>query len=75
MTVSEALFWVSVGYFGWVGHYFGWIRVSGDVWGIILGRKIFWVGRDEWGWVGVGALFGNAHFANMFAVLLFGPGN
>ena len=48
---------------------------GGDRSVIILGGKIFWVGGDEWGWVGVGALFGNAHFANMFAVLLFGPGN
>ena len=49
--------------------------MGGDRSVIILGGKIFWVGGDEWGWVGVGALFGNAHFANMFAVLLFGPGN
>ena len=26
-----------------VGHYFGWVGVSGGVWGIILGK---------WGWVG-----------------------
>ena len=50
MTVSEALFCVSVGYFGWVGiilggwrwlgHYFGWLEVGG---------KTFWVGGSGWG--------------------------
>ena len=29
VTVSEALFWVRVGYFGWEGHYFGWVWVRG----------------------------------------------
>ena len=38
MTVSEALFGVSVGYFGWVRHYFGWVEVRGGVWGLIFGR-------------------------------------
>ena len=65
VVVSEALFWVSVGYFGWVGHYLGWGRVSEGFWGIILGGwwwvwvswALFWVGGvgwenilDEWGW-------------------------
>ena len=31
-----------MGYFGWVGHYFGRVR---------LGGKIFWVSEGEWGWV------------------------
>ena len=68
VVVSEALFWVSVGYFGWVGHYLGWVGVSEGVRGIILGRwgwvgvnwALFWVGGsgwenilDEWGWVGM----------------------
>ena len=47
VPVSEGLFCVSVGYFGWVG----------------VGGALFWVGVggwDEWGWVGVGALFDNA---------------
>ena len=75
VVVSEALFWVSVGYFGWVGHYlgyvghyFGWVGVSGGELGIILGwwgwvGKYFgWVavGGDEWEWVGVGVQFDNA---------------
>ena len=25
LKVSEALFWVSEGYIGWVRHYFGWV--------------------------------------------------
>ena len=68
VVVSEALFWVSVGYFGWVGHYLGYVGVGEGVWGIILGRwgwvgKYFgWVGvgGDEWEWVGVGVQFDNA---------------
>ena len=35
---------MSVGYFGWVGNYLGWVRVSEGVWDIILGG---------WGCVGV----------------------
>ena len=41
------LFWVSGGWrniilagaggSGWMWHYFGWVEVSGDEWGIILG--------------------------------------
>ena len=30
-------------YFGWEGHYFGWVGVSGSVW------ALFWEGEDEWG--------------------------
>ena len=41
---SEALFWVSVGYFGWV-------EVHGGVWGIILGGWGIILGG--WGWVGM----------------------
>ena len=74
VTVSEALFWVSVSYFGWAGHYFGWVGVSGGIWCIILGDwgwvgyyfgwvgegvKIFWVSGGGWGWAGVTALFDN----------------
>ena len=36
-----------MGFFGWVRHYFGWVGVSGGVWGIL-----FWVGRGEQRWVG-----------------------
>ena len=46
VTVSEALFWVSVGCFGWVGHYFGLVGVNG------VYRTLFWVGGGQWGWVG-----------------------
>ena len=37
---------------GWVGHYFGWVGVSGGVSGIILGRW-GWVDiiLGEWGWL------------------------
>ena len=57
-----------VGYFGWVGHYLGYVGVGEGVWGIILGRwgwvgKYFgWVGvgGDEWECVGVGVQFDNA---------------
>ena len=28
-TVIEALFWVSVRHFGWMGHYFRWVAVGG----------------------------------------------
>ena len=34
---SEALFWVSVGYFGWVGVDGALFLVSGGVWGINFG--------------------------------------
>ena len=56
-AVSEALFWVSVGNFGWVGvdgpHF--WVGgVGGDMWGIILGGCGWgwWVGK-YFGWVGL----------------------
>ena len=39
VTVNEALFWVNVGYFEWIGHYFGWVRVHG---------ALCWVGGGEW---------------------------
>ena len=29
VSVSEALFLVSVGYFGWVKPYFGWVELGG----------------------------------------------
>ena len=63
-AVGEALFQVSVGYFGWVAHYLEWVGLSGGVWIIILdewvwvghyfewfglGQKHFWVGRGGWG--------------------------
>ena len=56
VAVSETLFWVGVGYFGWVGHYFGWVVVSGGVWSIILEewmmtKTLVWVGRGGWGWM------------------------
>ena len=38
--------------------FFGWVRVSGGGWVLILGRW-GWVGK-YFGWVGVGALFDNA---------------
>ena len=41
-----------MGYFGWVGHYLGYVGVGEGVWGIILGRW-GWVGK-YFGWVGVG---------------------
>ena len=41
MTVSEALFWVNVGYFRWVRRHFGW--VSGGELGC-MGRYLGWVG-------------------------------
>ena len=50
------LCWVDVGVGsggGWVGHYFGWLKISGSVW------KLFCVGGGRWGWVGMGALFEN----------------
>ena len=53
VTVSEALFWVSLGYFGWVRHYFGCLGVLGG------DRALFWVDGGKWGiilggwgWVG-----------------------
>ena len=45
VTVSEALFWVNLGYFGWVG-----VDVA-LFWVSEVGGKIFWVGGAEWGWV------------------------
>ena len=45
---SEALFWVSVGYFGWVGVDGALFLVSGGVWGI------------NFGWVGVSGVGGIA---------------
>ena len=51
VTVSEALFWVSVGYFGCMGHYlgvgeWGWI---GNCFGWVgVGGKMFLVGGGEW---------------------------
>ena len=55
-------------YFGWVGHYFGWVRASGGVWYIILsgwgwmGHYFGWVGvSGKIVWLGrVGALFDNS---------------
>ena len=35
-----ALFWIDGGEWGWVGHYFGSLGVSG---------RIFWVGGGGWG--------------------------
>ena len=58
VTVSEALFWVSVDCFGWVG-------MSRGLWGIILGKwsitlggwrwmgKYYWMSGGGWGWLGV----------------------
>ena len=52
-------------YFGWVGHYFEWVGLSGGVWGIILNGcgmcgALFWMGGGGWknilggwGWVGM----------------------
>ena len=37
MGVGETLFLGGAGGSGWMGHYFGWVEVSGDEWGIILG--------------------------------------
>ena len=56
VTVSEALFWVSVGYFGWVGVGWSWVVVYG---------ALFWVGGSRRGWVGVGALLDNARWISM----------
>ena len=61
VAASEALFWVSVGYFVWA-------EMSGGVWGIILcggrwvgvGWALFWMSGGGWGWVGLDALFDNA---------------
>ena len=70
LVVSEALFYVSVGYFGWVGvgeHYFGRVRWMGW-WGGGWGRWVevsgdgwgfFWVCEGRWenifgGWGWVG---------------------
>ena len=36
-----------------MGHYFGWVGVSGDGWGNILGGW-WWVDVTVGGWVGVG---------------------
>ena len=36
MGVHGVLFWLDGGKWGWVGHYFGWMGVSGGGWGIIL---------------------------------------
>ena len=33
---------ITLGGWGWVGHYFGWVEV---------GETLFWVGGGEWGWV------------------------
>ena len=37
MGVGETLFLAGAGGSGWMWHYFGWVEVSGDEWGIILG--------------------------------------
>ena len=47
-----------------MGHYFGWMRVGGGVWGIILGGvgvsgDGWGIILGAWGWVKVGALFDN----------------
>ena len=59
LEVSEALFWVIVGYLGWVGvsRALFWVGgVSGGGWDIILGergwvKKYFGLVRGDWGWV------------------------
>ena len=33
---DEALFWVGGAQLGWLGHYFGWVGVSGGEWGWVL---------------------------------------
>ena len=43
VSVSETLFRVSVGYFGWVRHYFGWVGVLGG------DGALFWVDSSKWG--------------------------
>ena len=60
MMVSEALFRVIVGYFGWMRHYFGWVGMSGSVWGIFCVGKL---SGEKWGiilggWGRVGNYFG-----------------
>ena len=65
LAVSEALFRVSVSYFGWVGVGGALFWVGGGGWG---GGGIIFCG---WGWVGMGALFDNVHLENIFLNLLY----
>ena len=77
LAVSEALFRVSVSYFGWVGVGGALFWVGGGGWGIFLsGWRWVWVGGwgiifCGWGWVGMGALFDNVHLENIFLNLLY----
>ena len=50
------LFWVDEGGWWCMGHYFGWVGVSGVGWGIILGGR-GWVGK-LFGWVIVWGMVG-----------------